>query len=231
MKGGEEMDQHRNDPEFDALIDEYVRSGRKPSLAGLNESERDDVEALLRVADLVWEQGHGAPSLEADPIAAALGLVPDPETMLEPRALKSAMAKSGLQASEVARQLKAREWAVETRDVFAWTTRGGPAVSPALVRAIADIVGTSAARLTGERRSTPFELAVREVVRTPAFESLAERWAHLHRTTLASARTLLAARMPAAAHRGDHPDTDQILASLETLVTTLEADNGHDQES
>jgi len=220
-----------NDPEFDALIDEYVRSGRRPSLEGLDESAREEAEALLRVAELVWEQGHGAPPLEADPVAAALGLVPDPKTMLEPRALKSAMAKAGLQASEVARQLKAREWTVETRDVFAWTTKGRPDVPPALIRAVADVVGTSETKLSGERRPTPFELAVRDVVQTPAFESLAERWAHLHRTTLASARTLLAARMPAAAHRGDHPDTNQMLASLETLVTVLESDSGHDQES
>lgn len=219
-----------NGAELDALIDEYVRSGQRPSLEGIGEATRKEAEALLRVADLVWEQGHGAPPLDADPVAAALGLVPDPRTMLEPRALKSAMAKGGLHASDVARQLRAREWTVETRDVFVWTTKGGPDVPPALIRAIAEVVGTSEAKITGERHPTPLELAIREVVKTAAFESLAERWAHLHRTTLASARRLLAARMPAAAHRGDQPDPSQMLASLEALVTALESDRGHDQE-
>ena len=225
------MDMDRNDPEFDALIDEYVRNGGKSSLERLDDATRAEAEALLRVAELVWEQGHGAPPLEADPIAGALGLVPDPKTTLDARALKAAMAKAGLQASEVARRLKARQWPIETRDVFVWTTKGGLDVPPALIRAIAKVVGTSEAGLTGERSPSSFELAIRQVVQTPAFDSLAQRWAHLQRTTLSSARTALAARMPAAVHRGDRPSTDQILASLDALVTALESDNGHDQES
>lgn len=228
-KGGEGMDNGRNDPDFDAPIDEYVRSGRRPSLEGLNEPQRAEIEALLRVADLVWEQGHGAPPVAADPVAVALGLLPDPVTMLDSRPLKAAMAKARLKVSDVARELTAREWDIDTRDVFAWTSRGGPDVPPALIRAIADVLGTSEAGLTSTRLSTPSELAVREVMQTPVFELLAERWALLQRTSLASARTLLAARIPAAAHRGEPPDRDQILASLETLVTTLEADSGHDQ--
>lgn len=202
-----------------------------PSLEDLDEPERSETAALLGVAGLVWELGHGAPPLEADPIAAALGLVPDPEKSLDGRALKSAMARSRTQASELSRQLKAREWAVEPRDVFLWTSRGGPDVSPALIGAIADVLGTSSEHLTTARTTSLFEMALREVVRTSAFEALAQRWALIQRSSLAAARATLAARVPLAVNRGDHPDPEQMLASLQEVVSSLELDERRDQDS
>ncbi|GAA1069516.1 hypothetical protein GCM10009641_87940 [Mycobacterium cookii] len=216
------------DPKFDARVDEFVRTGRMPSLEDLDEPERSETAALLDIAGLVWELGHGAPPLEADPIAATLGLVPDLTKSLDKRALKSAMLRARIDASELARRLKAREWSVETRDVFMWTSRGGPDVPPALIRAVADILGTTSDRLTSQRQATAFEVAVREVVQTPAFEALAQRWALLQRSSLVAARSALAARVPLAVNRGDHPDPKQMLASLGEVVASLEANERRD---
>ena len=218
------------DPRFEALVDEYVRTGKMPALDDLDQQSRDEAKSLLHVAEMIWELGSGAPALETDPVAAELGLVPDPNRALNSRALKAAMTKAGLRASDVAARLRSREWEIETRDVFAWTSSGGPDVPPALIRATAAILNTSAQRLTSERRPTPLEVALRELVQTPAFESLARRWALVQRSSLAAARATLAARVPAAVNRGDHPDPDQMLASLAEVVSLSEM-NQHDQDS
>jgi hypothetical protein len=224
------MTMENEDPRFEALVDEYVRTGKMPALDNLDQPSREEAESLLHVAEMIWELGSGAPALEADPVAAELGLVPDPNRALDSRALKAAMNKAGLRASDVASRLKRREWEVETRDVFAWTSRGGLDVPPALVRALAEILNTSAQRLTSERRPTSLEEALRELVQTPAFESLAQRWALIQRSSLAAARATLAARVPAAVNRGSHPDLDQMLASLAEVVSISEM-NQRDQDS
>ena len=213
------MTVENEDPRFEALVDDYVRTGKMPGLDDLDQQTRDEVESLLRVAEMIWELGSGAPALEADPVAAELGLVPDPTRALDSRALKAAMAKAGLRASDVAALLKARHWEVQTRDVFAWTSTGGSEVPPSLIRATAEILNTSAQRLTSERRLTSLEVALRELVQSPTFESLARRWALIQRSSLAAARATLAARVPAAVNRGGHPDLDQMLASLADVVS------------
>lgn len=45
--------------------------------AQLDERDRDDIAALVDIADLLWLSARGAPPLEDDPVAAMLGLVPD----------------------------------------------------------------------------------------------------------------------------------------------------------
>ena len=54
-----------------------------------------EVQELLRIADLLWEEAHGAPPLEDDPVAAMLGLVPDASRSLDPRALNKVTKSSG----------------------------------------------------------------------------------------------------------------------------------------
>ncbi len=224
------MTVENEDPRFEALVDQYVRTGKMPALDDLDQPSRDEARSLLHVAEMIWELGSGAPALEADPVAAELGLVPDPNRALDSRALKAAMAKAGVRVSDVAARLKGRHWEVETRDVFAWISSGGPDVPPALISAIAEILSTSAQRLTSERRPTSLEVALRELVQTPAFESLAQRWALIQRSSLAAARATLAARVPAAVNRGDHPDLDQMLASLAEVVSLSERSQ-RDQDS
>ncbi len=218
------------DPRFEALVDEYVRTGTMPTLDELDQSSRDEMESLLHVAEMIRELGSGAPAPEADPVAAELGLIPDLNQALDSHALKAAMTKADLRASDVATQLKVRQWEVETRDVFTWTSRGGSDVPPALIRAIAEILGTSPQRLTRERQPTSLEVALRELVQTSAFESLARRWALIQRSSLATARATLAARVPAAVNRGGRPGLDQMLASLADVVSLSEM-NQRDKDS
>ena len=68
------------DPRFEALVDEYVRTGKMPDLDNLDQPSRDEAESLLHVAEMIWELGSGAPALEADPVAAAVGPRPRPQS-------------------------------------------------------------------------------------------------------------------------------------------------------
>jgi hypothetical protein len=57
------------------------RAGRAPNapIPRLDPEERAEVDALVEVADLLWESAdHPAPPLTSDPTAIRLGLVPNP---------------------------------------------------------------------------------------------------------------------------------------------------------
>jgi hypothetical protein len=71
----------------------------------LSAEDRADVESLIEVADLLWAAGHGAPPLESDPVAAMLGLIPDPQCALDPKALARARKNARLKPSELVNRL------------------------------------------------------------------------------------------------------------------------------
>jgi len=189
----------------------------------LSEEDRTEVESLIEVADLLWEAGHGAPPLDSDPVAAMLGLVPDPRYALDSKALARARRNARLKASELADRLVARGWDIQSRDVFRWENQSAADVTPALIKAIAEETGTSVDLLTTSWEATSEHDVIAAVTRSPAFESLVERWAHIQGLSLALATSALKSRMLATVHRGDRPDADQLLQSLDALVTAVES--------
>lgn len=192
----------------------------------LSEEDRAEVESLIEVADLLWEAGHGAPPLKSDPVAAMLGLIPDPRCALDPKALVRARKNARLKPSELADRLVARGWDVQIRDVFRWENQSAADVPPALIKAIAEETNTSADRLTESREVTAEYEAVAAVTRSPRFERLVERWARIQGVSRALAASALESRMLATVHRGDRPDADQLMQSLDTLVTAVESAGG-----
>lgn len=192
------------------------------SVPDFDEKDRAEIQAALEVADLLWEAGHGAPPLEKDPIAAMLGLVVDPHCMLDPKALTRARKSARLNAGQLAERLAARGWEVTGNDVFKWENRSTAGVTPALIQAIAEEIGTSVEHLTTDTQPTTLHNSVSEVSQTPRFKELAHRWAHIRGVSLDIAASTLQSRMLATVHRGQHPDTEQWLQSLEELVRAME---------
>lgn len=211
------------DAALEAAIDTHVK-GRSPAHEKLEEDQRAEIQELLKVADLLWEEAHGAPPLEDDPVAALLGLVPDPSRSLDPRALIRITKSAGIKASALAQALTERGWKVSTRDVFNWQTKGSQEVSPALIQAITEIAGSTIDRLTVDLGASHLSSELRTITQTAKFRELVTRWAHLRSTSADLATSALTARLMTSVHRGVEPDTDQMLNSLEALVNALEQD-------
>lgn len=201
------------------VLDERVAGG---SLVPV--PDNSELEDLVEVADLLWEAGQSAPPLQDDPIAAMLGLVPDPNQALNSKALKRARMKAGLSLSQLAERLAERGWDVNQRKVADWEGRSSDEVPPALIKAIAEETKTSVERLTTKREATSQGQTIAAVVQSDRFADLKARWARLRGVPSEMAESMLVSRMNAAVHRGDHPSEEQLLANLEALVSAIEGE-------
>lgn len=222
------MTEARWEEELAKLLDDHI-AGLTRSRDQLDPTRASEATDLLGIADLLRDVAHGAPPLEHDPVAAMLGLVPDSGRSLSEGALKRAMQAAGIKPSALAERLSERGWEVATRDVFNWQTRGDISVPPALIQAIAEVIGTAADTLTVDRGESPAHQSLQSVTASPAFKVLAERWAHLRGTTLGLGASALESRLAASVFRGTTPSEEQMLASLEALIEALESrdDEGH----
>jgi hypothetical protein len=214
------MSEGQYDEALAAYLDSPTRSLPEGSVSQLTDRERRELEALLDVAETLWDVSHGAPPLEEDPVAAMLGLVPDRRSALNPKALTRLRKLAGLKIGQLADRLNARGWEVKAPDVFRWETKSAIDVSPALVAAIAEEIGAAAAQITTDLTGEHEEAG--ELRRNPRFKELATKWAELRNLSSELAESALYSRALATVHRGQHPDTEQMLASLEALVKTLE---------
>ncbi len=187
----------------------------------LYEGDQESV-ALAETADLLWLAARGAPALADDPVAAMLGLVPDRECSLESSALSRVRKRAGLTVSDIAARLQARGWDFQGRDVFRWETRSASDVAPAVVQAIADILNARIEDLITDPSSAPGQDQFAEIRRHQMFVQLADRWARVRHVSRAVAAAALESRMAATVYRGERPDTEQMLRSLEALVSSVE---------
>lgn len=192
--------------------------------AGLDEDETRYVYEVLSAADAVAVAAYEPPALEDDPVAAMLGLLPDPECRLSPQALARERRNAGLDLSQLAAKLSDLGWTYKSADLFRWETRSADDVPPAVINAIAHLFATTTERLTttATAKSSPSS-AVDIIVNSELFHQLAERWARAVDISVAAARAALKSRSLSTVHRGDEPDPDQLLATLEALVTAVES--------
>lgn len=204
----------------------HVVNAKQPPL---NREDQAEVQSLMEVADLLWEAGHSAPPLTSDPVAAMLGLIPDHRVSLDPKALNRARQNARLKPSELVNRLNARGWDVQARDAFQWETESASDIAPALIRAIAEEIGTDMASITTTRPADAGPTAVATATRSRAFEALVERWARVQGMSRTMAASVLESRMRTTVHRGDRPDADQLLRSLDALVTAVERGRHHDE--
>ncbi|WP_036451517.1 helix-turn-helix domain-containing protein [Mycobacterium marinum] len=185
-----------------------------------DERERSDLAALLDTADALWLSAHGAPPLADDPVAALLGLIPDRECSLDSRSLKQARKRAGLTVSDLADRLRQRGWEVDKNDVFRWETRSATDVAPAVIEAMSRILDWPVERMILTSPVIDDELA--EVRRQPAFSRLVDRWARIQRVSREAAAAALETRLLATVHRGQRPDSTQLLRLLEELINSVE---------
>lgn len=185
-------------------------------------TERSDLRDLAAAADLAWSSVQVAPSLADDPVAAMLGLVPDPDLELDSKAFASARKRSGFTVSSLAARLTARGWEVSSKDIFAWESGKDVPRVPALITALAEETGVDPDRLRRQSGGDPERARFAAVVASSTFQHLAERWARLQGTTLALASSALESRMLVAVHRGGAPDAEVLLDSLEAMVSAVE---------
>jgi transcriptional regulator with XRE-family HTH domain len=215
-----------HDDERDRLLAELIErpQDRERILRGakLSDRDREELAGLVDTADALWLSAQGAPALEHDPVAALLGLLPDSECRLSSAGLVRARKRARLTISDVAARLRQRGWEYDKGDVFRWETRTATDVPPAVVQAIADILASPMDDLisVSSQASLPDYLAA--VRRDPLFEQLVNRWAYARRVPRAVAAATLESRMLATVHRGEHPDTEQLLRSLDVLVASVE---------
>ncbi len=188
---------------------------------GSASSTQGDTASLRNIADLLWEANQGAPPLREDPIAAMLGLVPDPSYALDSSKLKQARKRAGLQISDLVARLSARGWTVDKADLFRWENRSTSDAAPALIKALADEVGISSDQLiTKQPRAVPAAIVL--ALKSPLFAGLVERWAKVQNVSGSLATSELESRMLATVYRGEHADADQMVQALEALVTATE---------
>lgn len=215
-----------HDDERDRLLSELIEQpqDRERILRGaqLSEQDRRELVSLVATADALWLSAQGAPALEHDPVAAMLGLVPDSECRLNSAALSRARRRARLSVSDVAARLRQRGWEYDKGDVFRWETRTATDVPPAVVQAIADILGSPVDDLVSSSSQTSLPDYLADVRRHPQYEQLVNRWAHARRVTRSVAAATLESRMLATVHRGGHPDTEQLMRSLDALVSSVE---------
>ena len=213
-----------NEDRIDAALEAELerRAGRGDTGAShiaLSPEERAELDALLEIADAVWEAGHlGAPPLEDDPTAIMLGLVPDPSISLSSKAITRYRKRGGLKPSRVATRLTERGWKVTTRDVFAWEERDTLGLSPALMRAIATALGVSEKDVCITRPASEPD-AVANAMKADWFVDLTRRWADKMKVSPDVAKAAMRGRMVAVARRGGDLDEEQWRESLERLLS------------
>lgn len=220
-----------NDEERDRLVAELLERPQERALilgdAELSDQERAELADIVETADALWLAAQGAPALEDDPVAAMLGLLPDSECRLDSAALSRVRKRIRLSVSDVASALRERGWDFEKSDVFRWETRTATDVPPAAIQALADILRAPVDDLISAPSEASLPRYVGEVRAHPLFEQLVDRWAQARRVSRPVAAATLESRMLATVHRGEHPDTEQLLRSLDALVTSVEqADRG-----
>ena len=183
----------------------------------------DDASPPVRgvsVEDLLAGAAYHPPALTEDPAARILGLVPDPSIRFDGPAVKRARQRAGINLPQLVRALSNRGWDVRNSDAFGWETGKSGGIAPALIAAVADIVGVPQNTLATTVRADDPLKAVRA---TEKFRELAARMSEALSVPLAVAVARLETSAAVAVHRGKAPDVGGALQSLEVLVEELES--------
>lgn len=216
MMSDEERDEILGD-----LIAARLTMPDMPAPQGVDPELWEEAGQLTGIAESLRARDFEVPPLEEDPVAATLGLVPDRHFALDSRALTRARKGAGMQTSELAAALVKRGWQVQGRDVFNWENRAADDVSPALITAIATVLGTTADHLRVDRAGEALS-GLDAATQTSRFADLARRLAALRGIPESMAASNLRSRGLATVHRGSEPDADRWLDSLENYVAALE---------
>lgn len=210
-----------DDEDVEVILEMPAGPQRDEAIALLDDADRGLIARLDAVDEFVRDSLTSAPALALDPAAAILGLVPDASMQLDSAAFAQACRKRGLLPNALAESLRSRGWRVQPSDVFRWQTGGTSDVAPALILAVADLLAANPEELTSSSPSV-LDRITAIVMATQQFDELVARFARAQQTSVDIARSALRTRMLATVHRGDEAEPEQMLASLEALVSTFE---------
>lgn len=217
-----------DDQRLGDLILARVADPDVPAPGWVTPGQWNEVGHLADLARHLRHDSAAAPPLDQDPVAAMLGLISDRRIQLDGQALKRARLTSQVSISQLADQLAARAWEVTQQDVFTWENQSSAAVPPALIEAIAAVLGTTPGRMTVDQR-TPNDVTSRDAfdaaTHTPRYQALVLRLGKVLGLTEDLARSRLRTTGAATVHRGDKPDQQQWLDTLEAYVSAIEARN------
>jgi transcriptional regulator with XRE-family HTH domain len=149
-----------------------------------------------------------------------LGLIAEPALRFDGSAVKRARLRAGLKLPQLVQKLVQRGWDVSNSEALGWETGRSGAIAPALIAAVADILGASQSSLAA---SAPTNDPLSAIRATEVFRQLVARAAEALSVPweVAAAKLESAAAIPV--HRGGTPDIDAALQSLEVLVEELES--------
>lgn len=159
---------------------------------------------------------RSVPDIEQDPIAIALGLVPDPERALSAGRLATARRRAKLKRSDLVRRLVTRGWDVSIQDLDTWERTGSPQ-PPALITAIADILRTTPAALTAPWTTIRPKAWV-SVLDDETIASQLEAWAREADLDMAVLRAKVEQALAGAFHRNEKAPT---LTALRKVIDIL----------
>ncbi|WJH26632.1 hypothetical protein [Pseudarthrobacter defluvii] len=219
-----------NEEDYGRLLDRLIEDPEHRTEilqeVDIDTEEQNELASLLKASDAVWLSAHGAPPLDQDPVAAMLGLVADPHMTLDSKALARHRKRARLTVSDVAARLSERGWNVQAGDVFRWESRSAPDVPPAMIQAIAGVLATSPELISVRQAAAEDQFAA--VRNTARFQNLVSRWMTALDLSRSMAVAALEGRMVATVHRGEEPDSEQLLAALDVLVEAVEQSRGTD---
>lgn len=215
-----------NDEQTLAALDQYVEylAGRStlPDLAALPPTQQQKIKDLWATADLLWEAGT-LPPIEDDPVAVKLGLVPDPTVILDPAKVTRWRKKASLKPSAIADILRSRGWDVSASQVFNWQQQEKFDVPPALIKALAAVLGAEAEQLVSPADQSALEQELSELLRDDRFEAIVTRWAKLTGLDTRNAQIALQSKMLSTVRRGEQLTNEQWIRVLTTLVEAKES--------
>jgi hypothetical protein len=113
---------------------------------------------------------------------------------------------------------------VSAADVTRWQSQAPTDLTPALLAAVANELHTEIETITDRAPAKPDWLIAATATRR--FANLSARWARMKSLSLPTASLALESRLVATVHRGDRPETDDLLEALDTFVSTLEQREG-----
>lgn len=195
-----------------ALVDALVSDPWTPRPASVSDEDWNEARQLAKMENLLGIRQ--VPPLEQDPVAAMLGLIPDPNLVVDGSAIKRLRGK--VSVSQIAARLQEYGWEVSAADVRDWQARPGVVLAPALLERLANVLGVTVEGIT--RRAGA--LVAPEVATSPRWHSLVARFAALLNVEPGAAQPRLVGALAVARYRNE--SAESFLEAAEAYVTALE---------
>lgn len=156
------------------------------------------------------------PDLADDPVAVALGLVPDPTRPLSADALTRARKARGLRPTDVKAALIARGWEVSTAEL-ARAERADTLQPPALLAALAAILGVDPGVLAPPREVVEPDWLT-ETLSDERIAEVLQQWAAEEQVPVEQLRREVSGALVGAGYRNQQAPTVEALLAVITVL-------------